>query len=31
MLADQIKIMKANMKRSQGPTPHYGNRQMRKR
>ena len=31
MLADQIKMMKANMKRSQGPTPHYGNRQMRKR
>ena len=31
MLADQIKMMKANMKRSQGPTPHFGNRQMRKR
>jgi tetratricopeptide (TPR) repeat protein len=31
MLADQIKMMKANMKRSQGPTPHFGNRQMRNR
>ncbi|OIQ28323.1 MAG: hypothetical protein BM564_09630 [Bacteroidetes bacterium MedPE-SWsnd-G2] len=31
MLTDQIKMMKQNMKKAQGPTPHYGNRQMRRR
>lgn len=29
MLADQIKMMKENMKRSQGPTQHYGQNQAR--
>lgn len=31
ILADQIKMMKDGMKKSQGPKQHYGNRNMRRR